>query len=74
MGLASADGDEAMVRLLLDLGAHVDGGPRSSPTVHKTTPLHKAVAHYEYGVAKVLLAHGADKNALDDNGHCCDGF
>lgn len=59
---AVGEGDIKIVRFLLSAGAKVDGRTRYS------TPLHTACAYRRLQIAKLLLAHGASVNALDEDG------
>ncbi len=60
---AAADGDLAVVKLLLDNGAAVDGIKRGD-----VTPLHFAAANGHKAVVDFLLAHGAKVDARTDAG------
>jgi len=64
LGLASFFGQTAAVRLLLERGAEVDSASRNEMQV---MPLHSAAAtgdaEARYEIAKLLLEHGADPNA-----------
>jgi ankyrin repeat protein len=64
LGLASFFGQTAAVRLLLERGAEVNSASRNEMQV---MPLHSAAAtgdaEARYEIAKLLLEHGADPNA-----------
>jgi ankyrin repeat protein len=64
LGLASFFGRTAAVRLLLERGAEVNSASRNEMQV---MPLHSAAATDDpdtrYQIAKLLLEHGADPNA-----------
>jgi ankyrin repeat protein len=64
LGLASFFGHVDAVRLLVERGAEVNSASRND---FKVMPLHSAVAEKDpetrYEIAKVLLEHGADPNA-----------
>jgi ankyrin repeat protein len=64
LGLASFFGQTAAVRLLLERGAEVNSASRNEM---KVMPLHSAAATGDpgarYEIAKLLLEHGADPNA-----------
>ena len=54
---------DEIVALLLNAGAAVD-----APNAWRRTPLHEAVRRGNRSVARLLLAHGADPDALDLEG------
>jgi len=64
LGLAGFFGQTAAVRLLLERGAEVNSASQNEMQV---MPLHSAVAtddpETRYEIAKLLLEHGADPNA-----------
>ena len=64
LGLASFFGHADAARLLVERGAEVNSASRND---FKVMPLHSAVAEKDpetrYEIAKVLLEHGADPNA-----------
>jgi uncharacterized protein len=64
LGLASFFGHAAAVRVLLERGAEVNSASRNEMQV---MPLHSAAAtgdpRMRYEIAKLLLEHGADPNA-----------
>lgn len=60
--LATTAGDAPMAALLLELGAEVDARCDSC------TPLLWAAHDGEDGLVRLLLAHGADPDAVDDDG------
>jgi len=62
--VAAERGDEAMIRLLLGLGAKVDGRLRW----RKETPLHYAAAGGHLAAVRALLAAGADSEVGDEKG------
>lgn len=61
LGLAAFFGHLNVVELLLEKGADVNLASRNAQHV---MPLHSAVAHQHLAIAKALLAHGADVNAI----------
>lgn len=61
LGLAAFFGHLDVVELLLEKGADVNLPSRNAQHV---MPLHSAVAHQHLAIAKALLAHGADVNAI----------
>lgn len=61
--IASQDGHEAMVRLLVEAGADVNICNRT-----KHAPLHEAVAGGHVAIAAYLMDHGADKQVVDAMG------
>ncbi len=61
--VAAGTGDVAMVRLLVEAGAEVDG-----LDVDESTPLHVAALHRHAGAVRYLLERGADVNRRDRNG------
>jgi ankyrin repeat protein len=65
LGLASFFGHLQAVNLLLGRGAPVNVASRNDMNV---MPLHSAVAGRHLAVAKVLLEHGADPNAVSHAG------
>ncbi len=70
--MAASQGQEDVVRLLLDLGAdinQVDGSlhsPKGTPK--RQTALHKAAAALKANCVEVLLKAGADKTMKDSRG------
>jgi ankyrin repeat protein len=60
IGLAAFFGHQAVVELLLRVGADVDV-PSQNP-MH-VRPLHSAIAHRRTAIAKLLIEHGADVNS-----------
>ena len=64
LGLASFFGHVEAARLLVERGAEVNSASRNQM---KVMPLHSAAAASDpdvrYGIAKLLLEHGADPNA-----------
>lgn len=63
LGLAASLGDCAMVEMLLQCGAQVDGAAYNC-----STPLHLAASHGHDNVMDILIAHGANVAALDLQG------
>jgi ankyrin repeat protein len=59
---AAANGDTALVRLLLDFGANPNARTGG------ITPLHLAVQFHHHAIITMLLAHGANANAALSNG------
>lgn len=59
---AVGEGDVKIVDFLVKAGANVN---RPSPN---GTPLHTACAYGHLGVVRLLMAHGANAQALDDEG------
>ncbi len=77
LGLASFFGYVDVASLLLDYGAEVNSPSRNG---QKVMPLHSAAAGRHLEIARLLLSHGADPNAVQsddftplhaaaDNGH-----
>lgn len=62
---AADDGDYAKVKALLDNGE--DPNRRLRPPSFKLSPLHLAVEKRHRNVARLLIARGADINALSDS-------
>jgi len=60
---ATAMGDESLVKVVLDLGADVNGR-----FAGRRTPLHAAVENNFQSLVRILLAHGADANFRTDDG------
>lgn len=60
LGLASYFGHENIVKMLLELGADPNIASKNSLNV---APLHAAISSKNFGIAKLLLEHGADVNA-----------
>lgn len=60
LGLAVFFGHQQTVEVLLDAGAEVNVASRETM---KVTPLHSAAAAGEAGIARLLIAHGANVNA-----------
>ena len=56
---------KCIVRLLLDLGAEVDGECSECSTICNDTPLHWACLFNRLTITRMLLEHGADINADD---------
>lgn len=65
LGLASFFGHKDAVETLLEQGAEVNV---TSQNKMKVMPLHSAVANRHVGIAEVLLTHGADVNAAQQDG------
>jgi ankyrin repeat protein len=63
---ATWKGQQAVVELLLGLGAEVNA--RNQNDHWGTTPLHAAAHANQRAIAELLLAHGADINAVNLNG------
>ena len=61
LGLASFLGHKAIVDFLLSRGAEVNSASRNNL---KVMPLHSAVASQNIDIARKLLEHGADVNAI----------
>lgn len=62
LGQAVGEGDAKIVSFLLKAGASVNR------RTHNGTPLHTACAYGRLEIAKLLVAHGANVRALDDEG------
>jgi uncharacterized protein len=63
--VAAEQGDTAMVKALLDLGADPNGKDREG-----RTPIELAIGNgASVGLLNLLLDHGADPNVLDNEGH-----
>ncbi len=62
--IAASQGDENLVRFLLDRGLEPDFMRRGA----KTLPLHAALLYDRIAVAKLLIARGASVNATDSYG------
>jgi ankyrin repeat protein len=62
LGQAVGEGDVKIVRFLIKAGARVN--QRS----HSGTPLHTACAYRRFKIAKILLFHGANARALNNEG------
>ncbi|MBI5566833.1 MAG: ankyrin repeat domain-containing protein [Chloroflexi bacterium] len=60
IGLAAFFGQQAVVELLLRVGAEVDS-PSKNP-MH-VRPLHSAIANRRTAIARLLIEHGADVNS-----------
>ncbi|MEK6481224.1 DUF1697 domain-containing protein [Catalinimonas sp. 4WD22] len=65
LGLACFFGQEAIAAYLISEGADVN---QPSENNFKVTPLHSAVAIGNYDLCKLLLEHGADPNARQQQG------
>jgi ankyrin repeat protein len=65
LGLASFFGHADVAEYLLAKGAEVDV---TSQNRMKVTPLHSAAAGRHVGIVKALLEHGADVNAVQQDG------
>jgi ankyrin repeat protein len=65
LGLASFFGQIAVAAYLIEHGAGVRSPSHNSMLVH---PLHSAVAGQHLEIAKLLLDHGADANAVQADG------
>lgn len=66
LGLASFFGHPEAVKLLLERGARVNDASRNRMRV---APLHSALAGSDRGIADLLLAAGADVNAVQADGY-----
>lgn len=64
LGLAAFFGHEAVARWLIDHGAKIDAVSRNAMRVQ---PLHSACAGNHTGIAHLLLAAGADPNAIQQD-------
>ncbi|UQN05081.1 ankyrin repeat domain-containing protein [Deinococcus sp. QL22] len=65
LGLAAFFGQEAVAAELLARGANVNA---VSANAMQVQPLHSAVAGNHTGLARLLLSHGADVNAVQQDG------
>lgn len=65
LGLAAFFGHLALTTALLERGASVS---TASSNAQRVTPLHSAVAGKYLEIARVLIAHGADVNAVQQGG------
>lgn len=67
---AAHNGDIEALEILLAAGAEVN-----SLGEHRNTPLHEALQAAEFDAARLLIRHGADLNAKNDEGKlpkdCC---
>ena len=66
LGLASFFRQPGLVSLLLDAGAEVNSASRNPQQV---MPLHSSVASHSLDITRVLLEHGADVNAVQQDGY-----
>ncbi len=64
LGGCASGGRSAYAKLLIHLGANVNGR-----CTDQVTPLHFAAYHSDLAFLRVLLDHGADPNAKDVSGH-----
>ena len=65
LGYACFFGEESIARYLVDRKADVN---KASSNAFKVAPLHSACSISHYGLAELLLRHGADVNATQQGG------
>lgn len=63
--LAAFFGHEEILQYLLDAGAQIDVAAKNEMAV---LPLHSALSNRKYRAAEILIAHGADVNAMQSAG------
>ena len=61
--VAAIQGDDIVVRILLDSGADVNAAGE-----HGYTPLHEAIEQGKYHTAMMLIAHGASLDVTTSDG------
>ncbi len=66
LGLAAYFGHPKIVEMLLEAGADVNAAARNEMAVQA---IHAAASTRQFGIAKVLIAYGADVNARHQNGY-----